>query len=74
MNNEYPKSCPRKRFAVDVTALPSFTPEEVDAIKAQLYVVNASNQCINPGDLSWIRGYNNTQERMMGKRKGRRKK
>lgn len=48
--------------------------EEVDAIKAQLYVVNASNQCINPGDLSWIRGYNNTQERLMGKRKGRRKK
>ena len=69
---EYPKSCPRKRFAVDVTAIPSFTPQEVDAIKAQLYVVNASNQCINPGDLSWIRGYNNTQERLMGKR--RRKK
>ena len=68
---EYPKSCPRKRFAVDVTAIPSFTPEEVDAIKAQLYVVNASNQCINPGDLSWIRGYNNTQIERMGKRKKR---
>ena len=68
---EYPKSFPRKRFAVDVTAIPSFTPQEVDAIKAQLYVVNASNQCINPGDLSWIRGYNNTQERLMGKRKKR---
>lgn len=71
---EYPKSCPKKRFAVDVTALPLFTPEEMDAIKAQLYVVNASNQCINPGDLSWIKGYNNTQVKLMGKRKGRRKK
>ena len=71
---EYPKSCPKKRFAVDVTTPPSFTLEEMDAIKAQLYVVNASNQCINPGDLSWIRGYSETQVRLMGKRKGRRKK
>lgn len=68
---EYPKSCPRKRFAVDVTAIPSFTQEEIDQIHAELYMVNASNQCINPGDLSWIRGYNNTQERLMGRRKKR---
>ena len=71
---EYPKSCHRRRFAVDVTAIPSFTPQEVDAIKAQLYVMNASNQCVTPGDLSWIRGYNNTQERLMGKRKSRKRK
>ena len=54
--------------------IPQVMPQEADAIKAQLYVVNASNQCINPGDLSWIRGYNNTQERLMGKRKSRKRK
>ena len=31
---EYPKSCPRKRFAVDVTAIPSFTPEEMEKANA----------------------------------------
>lgn len=31
--------------------IPTFTREEVDAIHAQLYLVNSSNLCANPGCL-----------------------
>lgn len=44
-----------------MTTPPSFTQEEIDQIHAELYTVNASNQCINPTHLAWIRGYNNVQ-------------
>lgn len=54
--------------------IPTFTREEVDAIHAQLYLVNSSNHCANPGCLSWIRGYSETQVRLMGKRRKKQKK
>lgn len=55
------------------TTIPTFTPEEIDAIHAELYLVNASNHCANPGCLSWVRGYNEMQVRLMGKRRKRKK-
>ena len=38
--------------------IPTLTPEEIDAIHAELYLVNSSNHCANPGWIGWIRGYN----------------
>lgn len=56
------------------TNIPTLTPEEIDAIHAELYLVNSSNHCANPGCLSWIRGYGNMQVRLMEKRRKKQKK
>lgn len=52
---------------------PTFTREEIDQIHAELYMVNASNKCANPGHIGWIRGYNNAQIDRMGKKQRRQK-
>lgn len=57
-----------------ITNIPTLTPEEIDAIHAELYLVNSSNHCANPGWTGWIRGYNETQVRLMGKRRKKQKK
>ncbi len=34
-----------------------FTTEEIIAIKAELYLVNSTNQCINPAHPSWYSAF-----------------
>lgn len=40
-----------------------FTADDIAAIKAMLYFVNSTNQCINPPHPSWYAGVNVWQTR-----------
>jgi len=48
MANRLHKDCP-------------FSREEIDAIKAELYYMNSTNQCTNPPHPSWYTGLNDWQ-------------
>lgn len=52
------------------TTIPTFAPEE----RPELYLVRSTYRCAKPGFVGLIHVYDDTQVRMMGKRRKRKQK